>query len=120
MRMTYEYDSDTEDEDDEDYEESETDEENEDEEMVEIKRIVNRWWGKDNISGQVLMYVYANGEDGVPYDEMVQFVEDVGSMNPSGFLEEFVKTGTPYSKIYRKSENVMYLNSKASEYIEGL
>ena len=127
MKMAYEYnsDSDSESYDDDDDEEDEEDEdeedkedEDEDPEVIKSKRIIEKWWTSNTISGQVLRYMYVNGENGLPYDTLVEFVKSTNSHNPLEFVEHMTKR--IYGKIYERITNTFYIGKSSRDYISRL
>jgi hypothetical protein len=112
MKQAYEY-VESEEEDDS---ESDGEWDEEDEECEDIKKIVDRWWQKDNISGKVLTYIYDNSE--VECNNIIEFLKCIGSNDPKGFTRDLVRG--KYGMIYKKTENMFVLRAKAHAYIETL
>jgi hypothetical protein len=123
MRMTRDYcpkleesDEDTEEESDEDTDE--TDEDTDDDETdndEEIKKLVDRWWGKSTLSGKGLKYIYENVS--VSYEDMVKYIEKIGSKPRARIVWNWTKDNV---SLYNCINKIITLKPSARVYIDTL
>ena len=97
-----------------------SDEEDSDEEVNEIDRmqeLINNWWGKKNLIGKILKFVY-DSETGVCEDELMEFMEESGSKNPKQMYKHLITKGKEYRLVFNRKNNITNLKQEARDYIK--
>jgi len=100
-----------------------SDEEDSDEEVNQIDRmqeLINNWWGKKNLTGKILKFVY-DSETGVSENELKEYLKECRSKNTTGFYNHMISNGKEYKLIFeRTSDEITKIKNEAREYINSM
>ena len=91
-----------------------TDESDED----RMKRLINMWWGVNNIIGKILKFVYES-QDGVTENKLKEFIESINASKT--WYNDLGTRVKEYSLVFERTKNqTTKLKKEAKEYIDNL
>jgi hypothetical protein len=80
-----------------------------------MKRLINMWWGVDNIIGKILKFVYES-QDGVTENKLKEFIESINASKT--WYNDLGTRVKEYSLVFERTKNqTTKLKKEAKEYI---
>lgn len=99
-------------------ESEESSEESSEDDENRMEKLIDMWWGKKNIIGKILSYVYENG--GVNEEDLMEYIEESGSKNPKQMYKHLITQGKEYNLVFKRKNNITNLNKEARKYIDNM
>ena len=85
-------------------------------ERDKMKKLINMWWGKKNIIGNILKFVY--DEDGVSEDKLMKYLKD--NNYSKAWYSDLAQVNKEYKNIFKRKNNNTNLTKEARDYIDEM